>query len=291
MSGEGSFKQGVRRSVRAVEGPPSFDRAAAHQPVLRVVIRKRAVISAALIPNRDVTRSPTPPNRIIRIVDEIAQVTEKRIALRPVHAHKVIDEGAQEQGLTPSLFVGTDERKNRALKILPDHLLGFSSVHGHICLNKVVGGRMQCAQVLAHSLHFVRQTVVDGVQTGPEGIASHCGNTPLMVMPGSHRTFLQCAGATPDRYFEESLVEEVPRVGVPSEQMITTLYARHGIEVLTGDAGSMTVFDSNLLHASSGNISPVPRANIFVVFNSVENSLGKPFSGTAPRPEFLAFRP
>ena len=120
---------------------------------------------------------------------------------------------------------------------------------------------------------------------------NHFFNGPLMVMPGSHRTFLQCAGATPDRYFEESLVEEVPRVGVPSEQMITTLYARHGIEVLTGDAGSMTVFDSNLLHASSGNISPVPRANIFVVFNSVENSLGKPFSGTAPRPEFLAFRP
>jgi ectoine hydroxylase len=120
---------------------------------------------------------------------------------------------------------------------------------------------------------------------------NHSFNGPLMVMPGSHRTFLQCAGATPDRYFEESLVEEVPRVGVPSEEMITMLYHRHGIEVLTGGAGSMTLFDSNLLHASSGNLSPAPRANIFVVFNSVENALGKPFSGSEPRPDFLAFRP
>ncbi|MFF1555863.1 phytanoyl-CoA dioxygenase family protein [Rhodococcus erythropolis] len=119
---------------------------------------------------------------------------------------------------------------------------------------------------------------------------NHHFNGPLMVMPGSHRTFLQCSGATPERYFEESLVEEIPREGVPSEAMISEHYDRHGIEVLTGAAGSMTVFDSNLLHASSGNISPVPRANIFVVFNSVENRLVAPFAGTAPRPGFLAAR-
>ncbi|WP_336882498.1 phytanoyl-CoA dioxygenase family protein [Rhodococcus globerulus] len=119
---------------------------------------------------------------------------------------------------------------------------------------------------------------------------NHHFNGPLMVMPGSHRTFLQCGGSTPERYFEESLVEEIPRVGVPSEDMITRMYDRHGIDVVTGAAGSMTVFDSNLLHASAGNISPVPRANIFVVFNSVDNRLESPFGGTAPRPEFLAAR-
>lgn len=119
---------------------------------------------------------------------------------------------------------------------------------------------------------------------------NHPFNGPLMVMPGSHRTFVQCVGATPRRYFEESLVEEVPRVGVPTEQMIADAYERHGIEVLTGNAGSMTLFDSNLLHASAGNISPVPRANIFVVFNSVENRLEQPFAAAAPRPEFLASR-
>ncbi|MDZ7915127.1 MAG: phytanoyl-CoA dioxygenase family protein [Rhodococcus sp. (in: high G+C Gram-positive bacteria)] len=119
---------------------------------------------------------------------------------------------------------------------------------------------------------------------------NHHFNGPLMVMPGSHRTFLQCAGATPPRYFEESLVDEIPRVGVPNEQMISEQYDQHGIEVVTGAAGSMTVFDSNLLHASAGNISPVPRANIFVVFNSVDNALEPPFCGAAPRPEFLAAR-
>lgn len=40
----------------------------------------------------------------------------------------------------------------------------------------------------------------------------------------------------------------------------------------------------------AGNISLMPRANIFVVFNSVENSVVEPFSGTEPRPGFLAAR-
>lgn len=119
---------------------------------------------------------------------------------------------------------------------------------------------------------------------------NHHFNGPLMVMPGSHRTFLQCVGATPPRYFEESLVDEIPRVGVPNEQMISEQYDQHGIDVVTGAAGSMTLFDSNLLHASAGNISPVPRANIFVVFNSVDNALEPPYCGSAPRPEFLAAR-
>ena len=61
--------------------------------------------------------------------------------------------------------------------------------------------------------------------------------------------------------------------------------------MLTGGAGSMTMFDCNALHASGGNITPLPRANVFIVFNSVENELTEPFAGTPPRPDFLARRP
>ncbi|QCQ89751.1 ectoine hydroxylase [Rhodococcus sp. SGAir0479] len=116
-------------------------------------------------------------------------------------------------------------------------------------------------------------------------------NGPLMIMPGTQRYFVQCAGATPDDFYRESLVTTMPRVGVPSEDAITDMWRRHGIEVLTGGAGSMTMFDCNALHASGGNISPMPRANVFVVFNSVENVVQAPFSGSAPRPSFLAKRP
>ncbi|CAG7634427.1 phytanoyl-CoA dioxygenase family protein [Rhodococcus opacus] len=116
-------------------------------------------------------------------------------------------------------------------------------------------------------------------------------NGPLMIMPGTHRCFVQCAGATPDDYYRESLVTTAPRVGAPSADIIADLADTHGIDVLTGRAGSMTVFDCNALHASGGNISPLPRANIFVVFNSVDNPIGQPFAGSTPRPSFLAKHP
>ncbi|WP_305095124.1 ectoine hydroxylase [Prescottella sp. R16] len=116
-------------------------------------------------------------------------------------------------------------------------------------------------------------------------------NGPLMIMPGTQHHFVQCAGATPDDFYRESLVTTMPRIGVPDEDVITDMWHRHGIEVLTGGAGSMTMFDCNALHASGGNISPMPRANVFVVFNSVENVIREPFAGSAPRPGFLAKRP
>jgi ectoine hydroxylase len=116
-------------------------------------------------------------------------------------------------------------------------------------------------------------------------------NGPLMIMPGTHKYYVQCAGETPEDYYKESLVTTAPKIGVPSEEHIAEMYERHGLDVLTGGAGSMTMFDCNALHASGGNITPLPRANVFIVFNSVENELTEPFAGTPPRPDFLARRP
>ncbi|WP_420749051.1 phytanoyl-CoA dioxygenase family protein [Rhodococcus sp. O3] len=115
-------------------------------------------------------------------------------------------------------------------------------------------------------------------------------NGPLMIMPGSQRFFVQCAGKTPRNYHRQSLVTTTPRIGVPSEAMVTELWNLLGVDVLTGPAGSMTMFDCNVMHASGGNITPVPRANIFVVFNSVGNRLGRPCAAEATRPVYLARR-
>jgi ectoine hydroxylase len=38
------------------------------------------------------------------------------------------------------------------------------------------------------------------------------------------------------------------------------------------------------------NITPYPRSNIFVVFNSVDNRLAAPFAAPKPRPGYLAAR-
>lgn len=113
-------------------------------------------------------------------------------------------------------------------------------------------------------------------------------NGSLMIMPGSHRTFVPCLGETPADHYRESLREQ--EIGTPDPGSLTTLADRHGIALLTGPAGGATLFDSNCMHGSGSNITPYPRSNVFVVFNSVDNALQEPFAAPAPRPPHVAAR-
>ena len=113
-------------------------------------------------------------------------------------------------------------------------------------------------------------------------------NGGLMVMPGSHRAFVPCVGETPADNYQNSLREQ--EIGVPSHAQLSELVAGHGIGQFTGPAGSALLFDSNIMHGSGNNITPFPRSNIFVVFNSVDNALGRPYAAPAPRPDFIASR-
>ena len=113
-------------------------------------------------------------------------------------------------------------------------------------------------------------------------------NGGLMIMPGSHRTFVACVGETPADHYRESLREQ--EIGTPDPDSLTALADRHGIATLTGPAGTATFFDSNCMHGSPNNISPYPRSNIFLVFNSVENALVEPFAAPGRRPEYIASR-
>ncbi|HET6260404.1 ectoine hydroxylase [Pseudonocardia sp.] len=113
-------------------------------------------------------------------------------------------------------------------------------------------------------------------------------NGCLMIMPGSHRTFVACVGETPADHYKESLREQ--EIGTPDPDSLTTLADRHGIAMLTGPAGSATLFDSNCMHGSASNITPYSRSNIFVVFNSVENGLTEPYAAPSPRPSYIATR-
>ena len=113
-------------------------------------------------------------------------------------------------------------------------------------------------------------------------------NGGLMVMPGSHKEFIPSVGATPENNYTSSLKEQ--KVGVPSTEAITDMAHRYGIDQFTGPAGSALWFDSNIMHGSGNNITPFPRSNIFLVFNSVENTLVDPYGADAPRPEHIASR-
>lgn len=113
-------------------------------------------------------------------------------------------------------------------------------------------------------------------------------NGPLMLMPGSHRYFIGCAGRTPDRNHETSL--KAQKVGTPSHDALHWLADRYGIEQAAGPSGTLIFFDSNTMHGSNGNITPFPRSNAFFVFNALSNQLRRPYAAPHPRPEFLAER-
>lgn len=113
-------------------------------------------------------------------------------------------------------------------------------------------------------------------------------NGPLMLVPGSHLQFISCEGETPDDHYKESLKKQ--EYGVPDPLSLKLLVDQGGIEPVTARAGSVVFFDCNTMHGSAGNISPWPRANVFMVYNSVENTLHPPKYGLAPRPEYIATR-
>lgn len=113
-------------------------------------------------------------------------------------------------------------------------------------------------------------------------------NGPLMLMPGSHRCFLACAGATPDAHYLHSLRRQ--EYGIPTDAQLTALAARYGIRVATGSAGSVVVFDCNVLHGSFNNMTPWPRGNAYFVYNALDNRPVMPFAAQGIRPEFVAAR-
>ncbi|CAE8604680.1 unnamed protein product, partial [Polarella glacialis] len=113
-------------------------------------------------------------------------------------------------------------------------------------------------------------------------------NGALMVFPGSHNVFVACPGKQPDRNWEKSLAVQVH--GSPSQAQLTELAKQFGIRHCAGRRGSVLVFDSNLMHGSHSNITPLSRCNLFQVFNAVSNRLGQPFEAECFRPEHIAHR-
>ncbi|MBN83406.1 MAG: ectoine hydroxylase [Planctomycetaceae bacterium] len=117
---------------------------------------------------------------------------------------------------------------------------------------------------------------------------SHEFNGPLMLIPGSHETYIRCAGSTPENNYENSLRRQ--EYGVPTQKALETLLEGKEIVAPKGPAGSVVFFDCNTMHGSNGNLSPTPRVNLFAVYNSVENAVVDPFCDRRPRPEYLAER-
>ena len=114
-------------------------------------------------------------------------------------------------------------------------------------------------------------------------------NGPLYLIPGSHKSFVSCAGPTPEEHHRASLRKQ--EYGVPSIAALERLVAKGGLVAAHGASGTLILHEGNTMHGSPDNISPAARTNLFFVYNSVANvPAEKPFAATSFRPEFLGSR-
>jgi len=125
---------------------------------------------------------------------------------------------------------------------------------------------------------------------------NHTCNGPTLMIPGSHTTFVSCPGHTPDQHYLQSLRRQ--EYGVPDHDSIRDLVRAAispdyplGIAEAIGSAGSVLIFDCNLLHGSAGNLTPYERTNVFIVYSALTNALGRPFGAFEPRPDYIAAAP
>jgi ectoine hydroxylase len=117
-------------------------------------------------------------------------------------------------------------------------------------------------------------------------------NGPLMFIPGSHRKGVIDAkhDVTTTSYplwtlDHELIAELVARGGGPGHFDAQGRYVPGGIVSPNGPAGSMILFHSCLVHASSSNLSPWNRVSVYLSLCAVSNHIRR-----FKRPEYIAHR-
>lgn len=102
-------------------------------------------------------------------------------------------------------------------------------------------------------------------------------NGPLMIVPRSHKS-----GALKSSH-------DVKTTSYPlwtlDNQTVSELVEQNGIVTPTGTKGGVLMFHANIVHGSSGNITPYSRRIVYLTLSAVSNALVKP-----TRPEFVAHR-
>ena len=94
-------------------------------------------------------------------------------------------------------------------------------------------------------------------------------NSPLLVLPGSHRHGLLDSRLHKDA---EGRGYELHHL---DNQTLIRLADEHGIEPLIGPAGSVGFVHCNLVHGSANNVSPWRRAIAYLIYNAVSNACTK----------------
>jgi ectoine hydroxylase len=93
-------------------------------------------------------------------------------------------------------------------------------------------------------------------------------NGPLMLVPRSHTHGVLTA--------EHDTTTTSYPLWTLDEADVTRLVEKGGIVAPTGKAGGLLMFHGNLVHGSSGNMTPYPRKIVYLTLNAVSNYIRKP---------------
>ena len=93
-------------------------------------------------------------------------------------------------------------------------------------------------------------------------------NGPLMLVPRSHTHGVLKAE-------HDTSTTSYP-LWTLDEETVTKLVDQGGIVAPTGKPGGLLMFHGNLVHGSSGNITPYPRKIVYLTLNAVSNYIRKP---------------
>ncbi|MET9960461.1 phytanoyl-CoA dioxygenase family protein [Streptomyces sp. NPDC006326] len=110
-------------------------------------------------------------------------------------------------------------------------------------------------------------------------------NGPVIFCPGSHRDGLVKKGRTEGDAASEQHVDPEDIALTPGE--MTGLVDRHGLFSAKGAAGTVVLFDPEIVHGSAPNMAPFPRRLLIVTYNDVAN-VPRPVG--EPRPEYVVGR-
>lgn len=125
-------------------------------------------------------------------------------------------------------------------------------------------------------------------------------NGPMLLLPGSHQSGMIDAppldehtphGAEVKRDYDGKpawISNLTARLKYSLDRdVVSGLVRKCGITSTKGPRGSLLLFDCNLVHASSANMSPFDRALALITYNSTTNA---PAQSKQQRPEFLVSR-
>ncbi|HXC70045.1 MAG TPA: phytanoyl-CoA dioxygenase family protein [Pyrinomonadaceae bacterium] len=117
-------------------------------------------------------------------------------------------------------------------------------------------------------------------------------NGPLFLIPGSHKEGVIDVTAHDELNGNHDSAPWLSNLTADlkyslSQNIVARLVTKYGMTAPKGRPGSVLLFDSNIVHGSTNNISPFDRTLILITFNSVRNA---PPVTAKSRPDFLMSR-